>query len=116
MIVSRRDFLQTGAALLASPLLPSLRAARRRHQHRLPPALHAYHIAALHSWVPGQRRPSLAGGSSSGCTTTRFRNDLPGLAPKFGFEIAKTVADAGRGRQARRRRGAADRRARAVSQ
>jgi hypothetical protein len=97
-LCSRRDFLESGAALTASALLPPFRGKRvasinTAYYLRS----HAYHIAGrfIHGYpVDGVHH------QPEGRLVRMFNDQYPandlsrGLASTFGFEIAPTVADA----------------------
>ncbi|HLY11818.1 MAG TPA: hypothetical protein VKW04_21130 [Planctomycetota bacterium] len=95
---SRREFMKTGAALAVAALVPPLRAKRiasintayylRSHAYHIAGRfLEGYPMAGVHHQPEGK--------------IVRMYNDQyppndlsRGLAPKFGFEIAKTVEEA----------------------
>jgi hypothetical protein len=95
---SRRDVLKTGAALAASAFVPPVRAKRIASINTVYHLRsHAYHIAGrfLYGYpIQGVHH------QPEGKIVRMFNDQFPGndlsrdLAPKFGFEIAKTVAEA----------------------
>jgi len=98
MILSRRDFLGAGAAVLGSAMMPPFRGKRiasintayylRSHAYHIAGRfIHGYPIHGVHhqpEWTIARMFNDQYPG-----------NDLSrGLASKFGFEISKTVAEA----------------------
>lgn len=98
MTVTRRDFLQSGAALLASPWLPSLRGKRVAAINTVYHLRsHSYHIAGrfIHGYPVNGEFHQPEWKLVRMFNDQYAANDLSrGLAPKHGFEIAPTVADA----------------------
>jgi hypothetical protein len=98
MTLSRRDFLETGAALVGSTLLPSLRGKRVAAVNTVYHLRsHAYHIAGrfIHGYpvdgVHHQPEWKLVRMYNDQYPANDLSRDLAG---KMGFEISKTVADA----------------------